>query len=155
DIQTLRHLNEQEVKEINFIIKSRAHRYVAAARPEWLYPEADVTKSDWYDYGDGYLFMPDPRSVSYSREIIMGRGDGTATAYDEYGRRPWQEGFSGQQKGTDRDWDTFNRFKGEFAHKYGPVRRGRACNLDQIDNERDSDEIHRYHLGLYSKHKTG
>ncbi|MGA3372439.1 MAG: hypothetical protein ABSC48_11840 [Terracidiphilus sp.] len=55
DIQTLRHLSEQEVREVNFIIKSRAWRYIGAAREEWLYPERYVAKSDWYRYGYGYL----------------------------------------------------------------------------------------------------
>lgn len=64
DIQTLRCLSEQEVREINFIIKSRALRYIGAAREEWLYPERHVTKSDWNRYGHGYLLMPDPRSVA-------------------------------------------------------------------------------------------
>ncbi len=38
DIQTLRYLSEEEVRQINFIIKSRAFNYVAAAREDWLYP---------------------------------------------------------------------------------------------------------------------
>ena len=80
DIQTLRHLNEKEVREINFIIKSRALRYIGAAREEWLYPERHVTKSDWNRYGHGYLLMPDPRSVAYGGETIIGYQDGTATA---------------------------------------------------------------------------
>ena len=54
DIQTLRHLTEREVREINFIIKSRAHRYIGAGKEEWLYPERNVSKSDWNQYGDGY-----------------------------------------------------------------------------------------------------
>jgi hypothetical protein len=39
DIQTHRFLSEEEVREINFIIKTRALRYVAAGKEEWLYPE--------------------------------------------------------------------------------------------------------------------
>ena len=54
DIQTLRHLSEPEIHEINFIIKSRAHRYVAAAKEEWLYPDRHVSKSQWNVFGDGY-----------------------------------------------------------------------------------------------------
>jgi hypothetical protein len=97
DIQTLRCLSEQEVREINFIIKSRALRYIGAAREEWLYPERHVTKSDWNRYGHGYLLMPDPRSVAYGGETIIGYQDGRATAFDEYGRRPWDPDFKGQK----------------------------------------------------------
>jgi len=43
--ETMRHLTEQEVREINFIVKARAHRYVAAADKEGLYPERHVSKA--------------------------------------------------------------------------------------------------------------
>ena len=151
DIQTLRHLNEKEVREINFIIKSRALRYIGAAREEWLYPEQHVTKSDWNRYGHGYLLMPDPRSVAYGGETIIGYQDGTATAFDEYGRRPWDQDFKGQEGGVDDDWNTFHRFQGEFARLFGPFRRGRAFSFDRLDNDRDDDEYHKYHLGLERK----
>jgi hypothetical protein len=154
DIQTLRHLTEHEVRQINFIMKSRAHRYIGAAKPEWLYPEEHVTKSDWNTYGSGYLLMPDPRSVTYSGQIIIGNKDGTATAFDEYGRRPWQQGFrGGDDSGPDDDWNTFQRFNGEFATLFGPERRGRAFNAMRLDNERDDDDFHEYHLNIYRKYK--
>ena len=153
NIQTLRHLSEQEVREINFIIKTRAHRYIGAGKEEWLYPEEHVTKSNWYRYGKGYLLMPDPRSVMYSTEIIIGHKDGTATGYDEYGRRPWQKGYSGHGAVRD-DWNTFHRFQGEFATLFGPYRRGRAFNVMRLDEERDSDEFHKHHLDLYEQHKN-
>ncbi len=151
DIQTLRVLTEEEVRQINFIIKSLAKRYVAAAKKEWLYPEQYVTKSDWYRYGHGYLFMPDPRSVNYSTEIIIGHNDGTASGFDEYGRRPWQEEYNGKKEGVRDDWNTFYRFQGEFARLFGPYRRGRAFNAMRLDNERDDDEFHQYHLNLEKK----
>lgn len=151
DIQTLRHLSEKEVREINFIIKSRALRYIGAAREEWLYPEQYVTKSDWNLYGQGYLLMPDPRSVNYGGEIIIGYKDGTATAFDEYGRRPWDKDFKVRDGGIDDDWSTFHYFQGEFARLFGPFRRGRAFTFDRLDNERDDDDYHNYHLGLERK----
>lgn len=39
-----RELDDQAVREINFILKSRARRYIAAGREEWLYPERHVDK---------------------------------------------------------------------------------------------------------------
>ena len=154
DIQTLRALSEEEVRQINFIIKSRAYRYVGAAKEEWLYPEEHVSKSDWYKYGYGYLLMPDPRAVSYSTGVLIGHRDGTATSFDEYGRRPWQQDESFSRKGTGRDWDTFQRFKGEFARLFGPYRRGRAASFPpDIDNERDDDEYHKHHLRLEEEYR--
>ena len=151
NIQILRFLSEQEVREINFIIKSRAYRYIAAAEEEWLYPEKDVTKADWHEYGHGLLLMPDPRSVDYGGQMIFGYKDGTTSAYDEYGRRPWQEGYRGGNKGVDKDWDSFHRFQGEYARLFGPCRRGRAFHTARLDNEFDSPKQHEYHLSFDKK----
>ncbi len=153
EIQTLRFLSEKEVQQINFIIKSRAYRYIAAAREDWLYPEKHVSKSDWYNYGHGYLCMPDPRAVVYGGQLIIGHRDGTVSAFDEYGRRPWQEGFKDFKSGVDEEWYTLHRFQGEFARLFGPYRRGRAFNAMRLDNERDDDEFHRYHLKLEKEYR--
>ena len=55
DIQTGRLLTDQEVNEINFIIKSRAYRYIAAGKKEWLFPEEYIGNTRWDQLGDGYL----------------------------------------------------------------------------------------------------
>lgn len=154
DIQTLRFLSEDEVRQINFIIKSRAYKYIAAAKKEWLYPEKYVSKSDWHDYGHGYLFMPDPRGVTYGGQMIIGHKDGTSSAFDEYGRMPWQEGFRGFDSGVGEDWNTFQRFQGEFARLFGHYRRGRCSGaVTHMDNEKDDDEFHQYHLNLEKQYK--
>jgi hypothetical protein len=147
DVQTLRYLTEQEVREINFIIKSRSFRYVAAAREEWLYPENYVSKSDWNCFGRGYLLMPDPRAVTIGGTVIMGYSGGGSEMMDEYGHRPWHSDFD-QKNRRDKETESLYRFKGEFARLFGPQRRGRAFNLDQLDEERDDEEFHKYHLGL-------
>lgn len=148
EIQTLRTLTEQEVREINFIIKSRARRYIAAGKEEWLYPENYVSKSDWNTFGHGYLLMPDPRAVYLGGDIYIGYKDGSSTAFDPYGRRPWQAGFG---KDSASDGKTLFRFQGEFARLFGPYRRGRSFNFDRLDNERDDDSFHQYHLSLEKK----
>jgi len=151
DIQTLRHLSEQEVREINFIIKSRASRYVAAAKEEWLYPEKYISKSNWNVFGDGYLLMPDPRPIHLGGEIMWGNGDGTGGAMDEYGRRPWEKDY-GREGKTLEEADSLSIFQGEFARLYGPYRRGRSFQVMSIDKEKDDDEFHQYHLDLEKKH---
>lgn len=153
DIQIKRMLSEQEVREINFIIKSQARQYIAAGNKDWLYLEKYVSKSDWYNYGNGYLLMPDPRVVHLGGQIIWGGGPGPRGAMDEYGRRPWQSGYN--RNGSDpREGETLYRFKGEFARLVGPYRRGRACGaITQIDKERDDDEFHKYHLNLEKEYR--
>jgi uncharacterized protein DUF4238 len=153
DIQTLRHLSEQEVREINFIVKSRARRYVAAGKKEWLYPEGHVRKSSWHSYGEGYLLMPDPRSVRFGGETVAQFKDGSVAAVDEFGRQPWDDSYSGKRKSAQPDWESFKRFQGEFATKFGPNRRGRAYTWMRLDNERDDEKFHLYHLNLFPKNR--
>ena len=148
DIQVLRHLNEQEVCEINFIIKSRARRFIGAGKEEWLFPETHVSKSNWNTFGHGYLLMPDPRAVHLGGDVYLGFKDGSSTGFDPYGRRPGQPGFG---KDSTSDGKTLFRFQGEFARLFGPFRRGRSFNFDQLDDERDDDEFHQYHLNLEKK----
>jgi Protein of unknown function (DUF4238) len=152
DIQTLRHLNEQEVREINFIIKSRALRYVAAAKAEWLHPEGYVSKSNWATLGNGYLLMPDPRALHLGGEVIIGFNNGSSTMYDEYGRRPWEERY-GEEGRNLSEAASLDRFQGEFARLYGPDRRGRSFETMRLDNERDDEEFHRHHLSLEGKRR--
>jgi len=149
-IQTERHFSEEEVRQINFIMKMRARRYIGAGRQEWLYPEAHVSKSDWAKFGKGYLLMPDPRSVPFSGEMMMGFTDGTATAFDEYGRRPWERNY--KQRGQD-EWHTFNKFRAEFAQMCGPYRRGRAAPIGHLEPEKDSDMLHNSYLN-YGRRKS-
>ena len=46
--------------EINYIIKTRAYRYVAAVEKDWLFPESRIGTKRWDKLGNGYLLMPDP-----------------------------------------------------------------------------------------------
>lgn len=142
-VQTERYLDDREVLEVNFIIRSRAMRYLAAAKREWLFPENSVSKSDWRTFGRGLLLMPDPRSIHMGGTIYTSNDDGGRAATDEYGRQPWDPNF--EQRGLPFDEGiALYRFKGEFARLYGPERRGRLT-FEQ-ESHRDSDELHQYHL---------
>ena len=147
DIQTLRHLSEQEVIDVNYIIKRRAFRYIAAAKEEWLYPEKNVSTTKWNELGNGYLLMPDPRPVALGGEVYIGHNNGTVSCYDEYGRRPHQKDY-GKESTSNSEHDTLYRFKGEFARLYGPYRRGLTFQGMSLDKERDSDEFHQHNLSL-------
>ena len=149
-IQTQRHLTEQEVLEINFIIKSRALRYIAAAKEEWLFPDRHISKAQWNQYGHGYLLMPDPRPVHVGGELMWGDDKGGYGAQDEYGRRPWEKDYNKETK-TFEEAGTLSRFQGEFARLFGPRRRGLSFSHVALDNERDSDDFHQYHLSLEKK----
>lgn len=152
-IQTGRSLTDVEVNEINYVTKMGAYRYVAAGKKEWLYPENKILSQRWEELGQGYLFMPDPRSVTFSSEIIIGYDNKRADFFDEYGRKPWQPDYNNKAE-RDKEWETFHRFQGEFARVFGPKRRGRTFEFGQLDNGEDSPDYHAYHLSLEDKFKT-
>src|SRR5208283_2685759 len=113
-----RELDETEVNQINFIIKRRAHRYVAATREEWLYPEEKIPSTHWRKLDDRYLLMPDPRSEVLGGAMAIGYKDGSAEAFDEYGRRPWQQGYSGGSEPSEElsaHSRTLYGFQGDFG----------------------------------------
>lgn len=151
-IQTGRMLNEVEVNEITYVIKNRAYRYVAAARKEWLYPENKIPSQQWGDLGQGYLFMPDPRSVTFSSEVIIGYDNKRADIFDEYGRKPWHPDYN-NKSGRDKEWLSFHAFQGEFARVFGSKRRGLAFEFGNIDHTEDSPDYHAYHLRLEKENK--
>lgn len=142
EIQTGRMLTDLEVNEINFIIKKRAFRYLAAANKEWLYPEKKLITQYWDKLGKAYLLMPDPRSVTFSSEIVFGYDDGRRADWtDAYGRKPWQKGYN-DNAASDIEWITFHAFQSEFARIFGPKRRGQTYEYGSLDKEEDSPEYH-------------
>lgn len=150
-IQTGRMLSEEEVFEINYIIKQRARRYIAAAEKEWLYPERHMPRRRWDQLGGGYLLMPDPRSVQFSSQIVVGYKDKTADAWDEYGRRPGQPGYDDQETRS-KEHHTALAFRGEYARVFGPRRRGLGWEHGRPRLE-DSDDYHKWHLQAEGRFK--
>lgn len=150
EVQIKRYLSEEEVRQINFIIKNRADRYIAAGKEEWLFPERFISKSDWNTYGSGYLLMPDPRSVHLGGQVFFGYKDGSGDAYDEYGRKPWDPDYKKEDK-SGIEHKSLYWFQGEFAKLVGPYRRGRCMMGVNIEKEMDDDEFHKIHLSYQKK----
>jgi len=144
-IQTGRKLSDIEVNQINFIIKKRAYRYIAAAEEEWLYPEQHIPSEHWRKLNDRYLLMPDPRSLIFGGEIMIGYKGGGSDVFDEYGRRPWQKSFKDKTL-ADREWRTFHAFQGEYARLFGAKRRGVSFEFHGREREEDSAEYHQHLL---------
>jgi len=84
----------------------------------------------------------------------MGFSDGRATAYDEYGRRPWDPDYKQPPKNQPDEWFTFHKFQGEFARLFGPYRRGRIFSTNGLEREKDPDDFHSYHLSLEHPRKN-
>ncbi len=123
DIQRGRCLSEEEVLQINYIMKMRAHRYIASTEREWLFPERNLKSARWSKFGDGYLLMPDPRDVHMGGEVYVGYKDGHSEAWNEYVHRPWQRGFKDERRNV-RESQGLRKFQAEFAALYGPEQRG-------------------------------
>jgi hypothetical protein len=145
EIQTHRTLSEQEVQQVNFVLKQRAYRYIAAPEESWLYPERVVSKSDWAEFGDGILFLPDPRPLTPTSQYTMGYTDGTSEVLDSFGRGPHDPDFDSAQLLRD-EWLALRRTQAMFASRFGPVRRGRTFSSGKLDPETDSDELYEHHL---------
>jgi hypothetical protein len=107
-----RQISQREVRAINYIVKRRANRYIAAGEKDWLYPEKFLKSSVWNKLGDKFFLMPDPRKVPFTTHISMGS--------DEYGRRSHKDDPAVQAKRA-FEWKTFHNWQAEWDRKLGPL----------------------------------
>lgn len=131
DIQFGRELEEDEVLRINYILKRRATRYIAAANEEWLYPERRVSTTDWKSLDEDWFLLPHLWKVPFTSEIVMG-GDKWAFAMDEYGRHPGQPGYRNKRM-RETEWEIRQLAQHEWAKK----RAGKS--LAQVDKFEHGD----------------
>ncbi len=115
-VQTGRVLSDDEILRINFILKRRASRYVAAAEEDDLYPEERVSTDHWSKLEHDWFLLPNPYLTSFSGGIVMGWDDGRSYAVDEYGRRPSHPDYDNdRQRG--REMATFDETRKHWAVK--------------------------------------
>ncbi|WP_158913857.1 DUF4238 domain-containing protein [Caulobacter sp. S45] len=145
EIQTERVLNEEEVREINYIIKRRALRYIAAAEKDWLYPEQYLRSDHWRKMGDGYLLMPDPRHVVMGGSIYVGYKGGRSEAFGSYGHRPWEPGYEDEARDAVES-RALLKFQDEFSAMFGPKYRGISMQFGRKIRREEMEEFHRHHL---------
>lgn len=134
DTQFGRELTEDEVLRVNFILKKRAHRYIAAAEEQWLYPERYVSERKWPMLDDDWFLFPNPYKVRFSGGIMVGYRDGSAFSADEYGRTPGHPEFKNKDR-HDKEWITFHCAQKEWAKK----RKGRS--IAHVEKFGGNDEI--------------
>lgn len=78
-----RKLRREDVIAINYLLKSRAHKFIAAGSKEWLYPEKQYS-GDWSAIGQ--LMLPKDELWKFGGEVYVGYEDGTVYYQDEFGR---------------------------------------------------------------------
>jgi hypothetical protein len=79
-----REFNDVEVAQVNLILKSRARRYIAAAREEWLYPEKVVT--DGWTNLRSTLLPPKNSRWLFGGEMYAKLDSGEVYYQDQFGR---------------------------------------------------------------------
>jgi len=121
DIIRNRKLNESQVSIINYILKNRAHRYIAAEKEDWLYPEKTIKKRDWMSF-DKLFLSPKFQLLGTKGEIFIGGKNGKLIAsQDDFGRKPKNQ----------KEWD----------EKQKQANAMHAHVLKLIKREREKDEI--------------
>lgn len=86
-IQRGRQLSEKQVREVNYIIKMRAERYIASCTEEELFPERHLKTTLWNKLGR-FLLPRGHATALQSGFMTVKMQDGTYYFQDEFGRRP-------------------------------------------------------------------
>jgi len=79
-----RYLTDDQVAEVNFVIKARANRYIAGSRREDLFPEKLVSKS-WAELRTTFL-PPEDELYRFGGEMFALSEGGHVHYQDEFGR---------------------------------------------------------------------
>jgi hypothetical protein len=154
-IQTDRELEQDEVLRINFILKKRATRYIAAAEEQWLYPEKFASVTHWSKLDEDWFLLPNLYKVGFSGGMMVGYKDGSSWVADEYGRAPRDPEYQNKAQ-QEREWSTAQEAKLAWAVK----REGRSLARDHDDTNDMQDEImqeqlERYHADCDKKSAGG
>lgn len=78
-----RKFSRDEVIAINYLLKRRAHKFIAAGNKDWLYPEQHYA-GDWSEIGK--VMLPRDELWRFGGEIYVGHKDGSVYYQDEFGR---------------------------------------------------------------------
>lgn len=78
-----RKFSRDEVVAVNHVLKSRAHKFIAAGSKEWLYPEQHFI-SNWSEIGE--ILLPRDELWRFGGEIYVSYKDGSVHYQDEFGR---------------------------------------------------------------------
>jgi hypothetical protein len=79
-------LAEQQVREVNYIMKARAHQYVAGRTDDDLFPERHLNTTLWSKLGR--FLTPSDHLWDYGGQTTVQFKDGSYYFQDEFGRRP-------------------------------------------------------------------
>src|SRR5208283_5276503 len=137
DIQFGRELEEDEVLRINYILKRRATRYIAAAEESWLYPEERLSSASWSKLDHDWFLLPNLYKVPFTTGMLIGKRNGPAWAMDEYGRNPGNPKYEDKAL-REKERITTERGKREWAR----VRAGKSvAHVGRFEHDEVYDKI--------------
>ena len=87
EIQRGRQLSEKQVREVNYIVKARAERYIASCSEQELFPERFLKTTLWSKLGK-FLMPKNYATAVQSGFMTVKMNDGSYYFQDEFGRRP-------------------------------------------------------------------
>jgi hypothetical protein len=112
DVIKQRELTTEQVAQINYVLKSRAARYVASVRLGDLYPERIVGSPRWCDVDQ--IFHTKYKSSRTKTEIMVRYNDDTILHSNAFGERDTVPGwFVRQQEAAAKDKDAVDGDEGE------------------------------------------
>jgi hypothetical protein len=101
DVHKVRDLNADQVATINFMIKTRAPRYVAGGAESGLFPERRVTPASWASI-DATLQHGGFAMKTATSEIMVSYTDGSLLSSNDFGESTFVPGwFTRQQRQKD------------------------------------------------------
>jgi hypothetical protein len=121
NVHTGRQLQESQVRALNYVVKMRARRFVAAGEREWLYPEEHLKHKSWNELGGKFFLRPDPRRIHFTNGTFVEWNDRTSDAWDEYGQPPDDENPAVKSRRA-MEWRTLEESKREWDKQFGPLR---------------------------------
>ena len=125
-------LTPDEVVSINWLLKARSRRFLAAYEREWLFPERHNTVL-WEDIGK-VLSPPSEGLWDFGGEIFVGHKDGSTSYRDPFGRaEPGHESLTKKARPTPEPNDPCG---------CGSGRRYRRCCLRTPDADRPSWDVY-------------
>lgn len=87
DVIDYRVLTREDTLKVNFIIKSRADRFIAASSADFLYPEKNMKHTHWSKIAKNEFLIPDPRDIYIASGMYATFKDQPGISLNEYGMR--------------------------------------------------------------------
>lgn len=126
-----RKFSRDEVIVINYLLKRRAHKFIAAGNKDWLYPEQHFA-GDWSAIGK--VLLPSDELWRFGGEIYVGYEDGSVYYQDEFGRT------SGSHKYLQKKRKT-NVGPNDFCG-CGSGRKYKKCCQDRPEQDRPTWDVY-------------